>query len=317
MKYNKLGNSGLKVSKLSFGSWLTFGAKLDIKKANECIRCAYDNGINSFDNAEVYGDGISESIMGQAIKEFRRESIVVSTKIFWSGQGPNDIGLSRKHLFEATHNSLKRLDLKYVDLLYCHRPDPDTPIVETVRAMSDLITQGYAFYWGTSEWSACQIEEAYRWAEKLNCIPPTMEQPEYNLFKKKRVENEYMPLYEKFKLGTTTWSPLAFGILSGKYNNEIPKESRLSLHPEWRKDDLFKKIEVVKLLEPIAQELNCTLSQFSIAWCMKNPNVSSVILGSSNVEQLNENIKSLDVVDKLTDEVMLKVNSILDSTWHE
>jgi voltage-dependent potassium channel beta subunit len=310
VEYNHLGKSGLKISQLSFGSWLTFGGKLDENKAKECINYAYEQGVNFFDNAEVYANGLSESIMGKVIKGYRRESLVVSTKIFWSGKGPNDVGLSRKHLFEATKNSLKRLDLEYVDLLYCHRPDPNTPIVETVRAMSDLVQQGYAFYWGTSEWSAAHVMEAYQLAEQLNCIPPSVEQPEYNLFKRERVEQEYLELYKRYGIGLTTWAPLAFGILSGKYSNGIPPNSRLAQESEWKHPDFPQRVEKTKRLMLLAEDLDCTVGQLAIAWCLKNPHVSSVILGASNVEQLAENLNSLAFVDKLTPDFMKKIEMI-------
>lgn len=310
MQYNHLGQSGLKISQFSFGSWLTFGDTLYVADAKRCMQYAYEQGINFFDNAEVYADGQSEIIMGEALKDFRREDIVVSTKIFWSGKGVNDVGLSRKHLIEATKNSLKRLQLEYVDLLYCHRPDPNTPIVETVRAMDYLISQGYAFYWGTSEWSAKEIESAYEIAEKYGLIPPTMEQPEYNLFSRKRVEEEYLPLYKKYGMGTTTWGPLASGVLTGKYNNGISPESRLARGPQWRKEDMQKRIEKVKILMPISEKLGCTISQMALAWCLKNPYVSSVIIGASNIDQLKENLKSLTVLELLDDEICKKIESI-------
>src|SRR6056297_1640638 len=228
MKYNKLGKSGLKVSEMSFGSWLTFGNQLDVQKVKDTMKEAFKNGVNFFDNAEAYASGLSESLMGMALKEYRRTDLVVSTKIFWGGDGPNDMGVSRKHLLEGTWNSLKRLQLDYVDLVYCHRPDPDTPIEETVFAMDYLIRNGLALYWGTSEWEADQIEEAYKIAEKRNLIAPTMEQPQYNMFVREKIDKQFVPLFEKYGLGTTTWSPLASGLLTGKYNDGIPENSRLS-----------------------------------------------------------------------------------------
>jgi voltage-dependent potassium channel beta subunit len=272
---------------------------------------AFENGINFFDNAEVYAAGESEKIMGEVIKDFRREDLVVSTKIFWSGQGPNDTGLSRKHLIEATKNSLKRLQLEYVDLLYCHRPDPSTPIAETVMAMDYLVRNGYAFYWGTSEWSADQIEMAFNLAKELNCIPPTMEQPEYNMLHRHRVEQEYAPLYKKYGLGTTIWSPLAFGLLTGKYNEGIPKNSRLAIEPSLRKADMEQRVQKVRLLTPIAQELNCTMAQLALAWCLKNPFVSTVILGATSIAQLDDNLQAAAVKTLLTEEIMQKIDKIL------
>ena len=311
MKYNNLGASGLKVSELSFGAWLTFGGSYDLGGAKKLMRCAYDAGVNFFDNAEAYGRGQAETIMGQALKEYRRESLVVSTKIFWGGDGPNDTGLSWKHLVEGTKNSLKRLDLEYVDLLFCHRPDPNTPIEETVRAMDHLIKQGYAFYWGTSEWAVEQLEEAFDIAETYDCMRPTMEQPQYNMLVRERVELEYQPLFERYGLGTTIWSPLASGILSGKYNDGVPDGSRLAKQ-EWLREKLQPAtIDRVKKLAPIAKELECSLSQLAIAWCLCNPQVSSVILGASTLEQLDENLLAADVRDRMTGELLQKIDSVL------
>lgn len=311
MQYNNLGRCGLKISELSFGSWLTFADTLNLNAAKKCMHYAFEQGINFFDNAEVYASGESEIMMGEILKEFRRESIIVSTKIFWSGDGPNDVGLSRKHLIEATKNSLKRLQLDYVDLLFCHRPDPTTPIVETVLAMDYLVRSGYAFYWGTSEWSAEELESAYQIANEMRCIPPTMEQPEYNLFCRKRIENEYQQLYKKYGLGTTTWSPLASGLLTGKYNNGIPNDCRLARSPQWRKPDMEERIEKVKKLAPLANKLNCDLSQLAIAWCLKNPNVSTVILGASNIDQLKINLGALEIKNKLSDSVLNEIDKIM------
>lgn len=311
MKYNNLGKAGIKVSELAFGSWLTFGKEIDQNSAKTLMRKAFDCGVNFFDNAEVYGEGQSEVIMGQALKDFRREDLVISTKIFWGGKGPNDEGLSRKHIIEGTRNSLKRMQLEYVDLLFCHRPDPRTPIEETVRAMDYIVRQGQAFYWGTSEWPAALIEEAYLWAAQLECVPPVMEQPQYNMLARERFEREYAPLFKKYGLGTTIWSPLASGILSGKYADGIPKASRLSQHA-WLRDKLTPKVnEVVKQIAKLASEVGCSMAQLSIAWCLKNVNVSSVILGATNLKQLEENLNAASVRDKLTPELMAKINSIL------
>lgn len=310
MQYNRLGRSGLKVSELSFGSWLTFGANLNLQGARNCMRRAFELGVNFFDNAEVYGKGKSEEIMGEILKDFRREDLVVSTKIFWGGPGPNDEGLNWKHLVEGTKNALKRLQLEYVDLLYCHRPDPNTPVEETVRAIDSLIKQGLAFYWGTSEWPAERIEEAFKIAKDLNCVPPVMEQPQYNLLHRTRVEKEYAVLYEKYGLGLTIWSPLASGLLTGKYNQGFPKASRLAQH-EWLRErftaDLTSKVQA---LQPIAEQLECSMAQLSIAWCLKNPHVSTVILGATNVGQLEENIGALEVKAKLNSEIMAKIAQI-------
>ncbi len=311
MKYNKLGRSGLKVSELSFGSWLTFGPTHDTSSVKKCMRRAFDLGINFFDNAEAYAKGQSEVLMGDAIKDFRREDLVLTTKIYWGGNGPNDTGTSWKRLVEGSKNSLKRLKVEYVDVIYCHRYDPTTPIDETVRAMDQIIRSGHAFYWGTSEWPAEQIEEAYKIASLLNCIPPTAEQPEYNMFERKKVEDSYLSLYKDYGLGLTTWSPLASGILTGKYNNGIPKNSRLSQH-EWLRQELSsEKIEKVKKLQAISNELDCSLAQLSIAWCLKNPHVNTVILGATSVDQLEENIRAVDVKNRISDETMQRIERLL------
>ena len=311
MQYNYLGKSGLQLSELSLGSWLTFSKnKLTIDKARECMQYAFEHGVNFFDNAEVYGHGEAEIIMGEILKDFPREEIVVSTKIFWGGEKPNTFGLSRKHLVEGTLNSLKRMQLDYVDLIYCHRPDPNTPMEEIVRAMDYLVNSGYAFYWGTSEWSAEQIDSAYQVAKEMNCITPTMEQPEYNLFHRHRVEVEFKPLYEKYGLSTTIWGPLAFGLLTGKYNDGIPNDSRLALEPMWRSKDMDERIIKVKKLVSIAQELNCTLAQLALAWCLTNTHVSSVIVGASSLMQLQENLKATDVKAQLTKELIRLIESL-------
>ncbi|OGT38085.1 MAG: alcohol dehydrogenase [Gammaproteobacteria bacterium RIFCSPHIGHO2_12_FULL_38_14] len=311
MQYNQLGKAGIKISEIAYGSWITFGKQLGLNEIKTLLHAAFDRGINFFDNAESYAHGESESLMGKALKEFRREDLVVSTKIFWGGNGPNDTGLSRKHLLEGTKNSLKRLRLDYVDLLYCHRPDPHTPIDETVLAMDYLVRQGFAFYWGTSEWSELQINAAYQAAERLNCIPPSMEQPKYNLFFRAHLEKDYLPLFEKYQMGTTIWSPLASGILSGKYNQGIPQESRLAKEAWLVPDNFMQLIEKTKTLSQVAKDLNCTLSQLAIAWCLKNTHVSSVITGATKVEQLIENLGAIEVKAKLTNDVLNQINSIV------
>jgi voltage-dependent potassium channel beta subunit len=311
MEYRHLGKSGIKISALSFGSWITFGGNLDVQGVRQCMRAAHDHGVNFFDNAEAYANGASEFLMGEALKEYRRQDLVISTKIFWGGKGVNDTGLSWKHLVEGTKDSLQRMNLEYVDLLYCHRPDPLTPIEETVRAIDVLIKQGLVFYWGTSEWKASEIEAAYEIAYGINATPPTMEQPEYNLFKRERVEEEYSSLYTKYGLGITSWSPLDSGILTGKYNRGIPENSRLDLHPELKNRLTEPKIAKVKKLEKITKELNCTLAQLAIAWCLRNENVSSVITGASHVEQLEQNLLALHVKHQLTDEIMGEIAAIL------
>lgn len=310
MEYRSLGKSGLKISELSFGSWITFGTKLDLHAIRQCMSLAYDQGVNFFDNAETYGEGGAELLMGEALRDFRRENVVISTKIFWGGRGPNLTGLSWKHLVEGVKNSLRRLQLDYVDLLYCHRPDPSTPIEETIRALDQLSREGLFFYWGTSEWSAKEIEKAHLIAKEFNLKPPSMEQPQYNLFSKERVEEEYAPLYEKYGMGITVWSPLAFGVLAGKYQGGIKEESRLKLHPELQGYLTPKHLEQVKALSVIANELNCSLAELAIAWCLKNQHVSSVIIGASSVEQLQENLRAKDLKSRLTDEVVNAIQAI-------
>lgn len=319
MEYRYLGKSGLQVSALSFGAWVTFHDQFGEDLAYQCMKEAYDAGVNFFDNAEVYASGNAEIIMGNVIKKagWKRSDLVISTKIFWGGSGPNDRGLSRKHIIEGTNSALKRLQMDYVDLIFCHRPDIHTPIEETVWAMNQIINQGKAFYWGTSEWNSTQIMEAYQIARREHLIPPLMEQPEYNMFRRDKIEKDFLPLYEKIGLGTTIWSPLASGILTGKYNDEIPSGTRINLpNYEWLKRNILseegkKKIEKVKKLKPLADELGITLSEMSLAWCLKNPNVSTVITGASKPEQVKQNMKSLSVVEKLTKEVIEKIEEIL------
>jgi voltage-dependent potassium channel beta subunit len=321
MEYRFLGKSGLKISSISFGAWVTFGNQITNDTAYKCMEAALDAGVNFFDNAEVYAGGKAEITMGEVIKKagWKREDLVISTKIFWGGDGVNNKGLSRKHLIQGTNASLKRLQMDYVDLLFCHRPDIYTPIEETVRAMNYLINQGKAFYWGTSQWSAAQIMEAYGIARREHLIPPLMDQPEYNMFTRDRVEKEYLPLYKEIGLGTTIFSPLLSGVLSGKYNQGIPKDTRVTLSGyEWLKEELEseemqRNIEKVKKLSPIAKELGCTMSQMAIAWCLKNPNVSTVITGASKPSQVQENMKSLDFVSNLTDDIIEKIEKVLDN----
>lgn len=311
MEYNKLGKHGIKLSELSYGSWVTFGKQIDLAGVKACMRAAVDGGVNFFDNAETYATGQAEILMGQALKDYRREDLVVSTKIYWGGKGPNDTGLSWKHLMEGTGNSLKRLDLEYVDLLFCHRPDPTTPMEETVRAMDTIVRRGWAFYWGTSEWKAEQIEEAHRVAAATNSIPPAMEQPEYSMFEREKVEKEFAPLYGKYGMGTTIWSPLCYGVLTGKYNKGIPQGSRLEKE-EWLRDAITpERIAKVEKLMGIAKELGCTMAQLALAWCLKNPHVTSVILGATRPEQIQENLGALKAKEKLTPEWMQRIEAIL------
>ncbi len=321
MQYRYLGNSGLQVSALSFGSWVTFGTQVDVNLALELMTIAYDAGVNFFDNAEVYNDGVAESIMGKVIKKagWKQKDLVLSTKIFWGGDGPNEMGLSRKHIIEGLDASLERMGIKYVDLLFAHRPDIHTPIEETVRAMNHVIKQGKAFYWGTSEWSSQQIMQAYAIARQEHLIPPLMEQSQYNMFHRERVEKEYHRLYSEIGLGTTIWSPLASGLLTGKYNQGIPKDSRANLDGyEWLKsrftDEKVKaQIEKVIKLASVAEIIGCTTAQLALAWCLLNPNVSTVITGASKPDQVRENMKAIEVVDKLIPDVIETIEEILDN----
>jgi len=320
MHYDYLGRSGLKISKLSFGSWVTFDNQLDVDAAADAMEAAFDAGCNFFDNAEVYAGGKSETVMGEALKKlgWGRDEYIVSTKIFWGGQGPNQRGLSRKHLVEGTRASLDRMQLDHVDLLFCHRPDPHTPIEETVRAMNHIIDRGWAFYWGTSEWSADQLREAWRVADGLGMIGPLVEQPQYHMFHRDRVEKEYADLVRDKGLGTTTWSPLASGFLTGKYNDGIPDGSRLSLESfTWLKDkmmgddELNAKVAKVRNLTTMAQDLGGTMAQLAIAWAASHPHVSTVITGASRTSQVVENMKAVALLDKLTPEVMAEIDGVL------
>jgi voltage-dependent potassium channel beta subunit len=318
MNYRRLGASGLKVSELSFGSWVTYGNQMGDDLARECMSVAFAAGVNFFDNAEVYARGQSETIMGDVLKKvgWRRSSYIVSTKFFWGlNDGPNQKNtLNRKYLRQAIDGSLQRLGLEYVDLVFCHRADPDTPIEETVHAMHDMISTGKALYWGTSEWSAAEIAAAWHVAERHHLHKPVMEQPQYNLLHRDRVEKEYARLYRDIGLGTTIWSPLASGLLTGKYNDGMPAGSRGTVKGyEFLAERLSDpaKIAVVRRLAPIAGDLGCTLAQMSLAWCLKNPNVSTVITGASRPAQVAENMKALDVVPKLTPDVMARIEAAL------
>lgn len=328
MEYRMLGNSGLKVSLLSFGFWATYGVKEGLERAIPVLRIARKAGINFFDNAEAYGtDGSAETIMGQAIKKlqeedsdlWRRSDIVISTKIFWGGKGLNEKGLCAKHVHEGLVKCLARLQLDYVDVVFCHRPDPLTPTLEVVRAFTQQIKEGKAFYWGTSEWSAQRITEAYWVAEKYNLIAPIVEQPQYNMFCRERFEKEYQRLYAPpYNMGSTIWSPLKSGILTGKYNKEVPKDSRMA-HKDysWLKDRFEReKAELVPKVEElmkVAEKLETSVTCLALAWCCKNPNVSTVILGATKEYQLEENLKALAVARKLTDDDMKAIEKILDN----
>ena len=319
MEYRYLGKSGVQVSALSLGAWVTMGGQIDDDTAFECMQIAYDAGVNFFDNAEAYSHGNAEIVMGNTIKKagWKRSDLVISTKLFWGGKKPNQTGLSRKHVIEGARASLARLQMEYVDLIFCHRPDIYTPIEETVRAMNFLINQGMAFYWGTSEWSAAQIMEAYSIARQYDLIPPSMEQPQYNMFNRINVEREYVHLYNEIGLGTTVWSPLASGLLTGKYNSGIPQGTRVTLEGyAWLLEDFTsveakQNIEKVKEIMPIATELGASIAQLAIAWCLKNPNVSTVITGASKPSQVSENMKALDFVENLTPDVMERIETIL------
>jgi len=319
MQYRSLGASGLRVSAVSFGAWVTFGNQLDEDRAHACMRTAFEAGVNFFDNAEAYAYGEAERIMGQVIKRagWKRSDLVISTKDFWGGQGPNDRGLSRKHVLEGVNASLERLGLDYVDLLFCHRPDLHTPVEETVRAMSHLVNQGKALYWGTSEWTAERIRNAIGIARQEHLVPPTMEQPQYNMFHRERMEKEYRGLFLDPGLGTTIWSPLASGLLTGKYSDGIPKDSRLALESyAWLRSMVESpegrtRLATVKRLEPMAKEMGATLAQLALAWCLANPNVSSVITGASRPEQVTENLKALDLVPRLDARMMARIDEIL------
>ncbi|KVV39101.1 alcohol dehydrogenase [Burkholderia territorii] len=314
MHYRRLGRSGLQISELSLGSWVTYGNQVDQRVARECLAAARDAGVNFFDNAEVYAGGKSEEIMGQALKSlgWPRVSYLVSTKFFWGlAEAPNQYHtLNRKYLLNAIDGSLRRLQLDYVDLVYCHRPDPITPIEETVWAMSDMIVRGKALYWGTSEWSADEIRAAYEIAERHHLHKPVVEQPQYNLFHRTRVEQEYARLYDDYGLGLTTWSPLASGLLTGKYRNGVPPGSRAQLPGyDWLRARLTDPAsnDVVERLGAIAAELDCSTAQLAIAWVLANPRVSSVITGASRIEQIDDNMRALDVTAKLTPEVKQRI----------
>jgi len=315
MEYCRLGRSGLKVSVLSFGTWVTVGKQIDDGMSRRCILQAVERGVNFFDHAEAYAMGQAEIVSGHILKELRRESLVISSKVFWGGDGPNDRGLSRKHVFEACHAALKRLQTDYLDLYFCHRPDPDTPVEETVRAMDTLIQQGKVLYWGTSEWNAMQLAEAYAVADRLNLTPPTMEQPQYNMFQREGVEVELQPLIKLHGLGTTIWSPLAGGLLTGKYDDGIPAGSRASLEGmDWYQEELTEERRAkVRQLRAVADDLECSRAQLALAWATKHPHVSTVITGASHVNQLNENLDALAVIPKLTDEVMDRIATILNN----
>ncbi|BDU20317.1 aldo/keto reductase [Dyella sp. GSA-30] len=321
MLYRRLGRSGLQLSALSFGAWVTFGQQVDRSAARDMLALAHDRGVNFFDNAETYNNGVAEQVMGDVLADLRfpRDSYCVSSKVFFGAVKnplPTQRGLSRKHVIEACHQALQRLRLEHLDLYFCHRPDPDTPIEETVAAMDTLIRQGKVLYWGTSEWSAPQIEEAHHIAKQGHFYAPVMEQPQYNLLHRERVEREYAPLYRHFGMGTTIWSPLASGLLSGKYNDGVPDDSRLAQPGyEWLREAVIGKgderIAKVRRLQPIADELGVSLAQLAIAWCLVNPNVSTVMLGASRSEQLAQNLDAVDVLPRLQGEVLVAIEKAI------
>ncbi len=321
MEYRRLGRSGLKLSSLSYGSWVTFSYQLDDAAAAAMLSAAYDHGVNFFDNAEVYADGESERIMGRALRKlgWSRDSFCVSSKVYWGGDLPTQKGLSKKHVHDACHAALGRLQVDYLDLFFCHRPDLETPIEETARAMHDLIAQGKVLYWGTSEWSAQQIQEAHGLARQYGLTPPTMEQPQYNMLHRDKVEREFQRLYSEIGLGTTIWSPLASGVLTGKYKDGVPHDSRMAL-PDYRwlrerieSEEGRANVRKAAGLEGIARELGMSPAQLAIAWCLKNPHVSTVILGATSMRQLGENLASAEKVPLLTSDVMEKIEGVLQN----
>ncbi len=322
MQYRRMGNTGLQLSTLSFGSWVTFGKQIDEKKAEQLLSMAYDAGVNFFDNAEVYALGESERVMGRVIKKKKwdRTSYVVSSKVFFGHRGannkPNQTGLSRKHVIEGCHEALQRLQVDYLDLYFCHRPDKNTPMEELVWTMHQLIQQGKIMYWGTSEWSAAEVLEAHMVAKDLKLIGPAMEQPQYNMFCREKMENEYLTIFKNIGMGTTIWSPLASGILTGKYNKEMPKGTRLGIKGfEWLKDRELQadRIKKVIKLEKIAMELSVTMPALALAWTVANPNTTTAIMGATSKEQLAANLKALDAVPLLTPAIMQKIEAVLQN----
>lgn len=314
MHYRRLGKSGLKVSEIALGAWITIGSQIDEKISSDLIHAAYDQGINFFDNADAYANGQAEVVMGKAIKDLPREALVISSKVFWPTMpGPNGRGLSRKHMTESLNASLKRMEVDYLDIYYCHRYDPDTPVEEVVSTMNTFIQQGKILYWGTSEWEASQITHARGLARQFNLIPPVVEQPQYNMFHRKRVEEELTPVCREFGIGLTTWSPLYFGILTGKYNDGIPEGSRASLdNMSWIRDRITDdKVEKVKSLTALANELEITTAQLAIAWLLRRKEVSAVITGATRLEQLDENLLAAEAQEKLTDDVLERIEIII------
>lgn len=314
MHYRRLGRSGLKVSEISLGSWVTLGDQVDEEASIELIQTAYDAGVNFFDNADIYANGQAEVVMGKALKGIPRQALVISSKVFWPTMpGPNGRGLSRKHITESIHASLERLGTDYLDLYFCHRFDPDTPIEEVVFTMDALVRQGKILYWGTSEWRAWQVVAAFAAAERYNLIPPSMEQPQYNMFHRRRVELELAPLCKEYGLGLTTWSPLYYGILTGKYNDGIPIGSRAAMESmAWIRDRITpERVAIVRQLSEVAADLHINTAQLAIAWLLRRKEVSSVITGATSVAQLHNNLESAEAVDMLHDDILERIEQIL------
>jgi len=314
MEYRQLGQHGLKVSELSLGAWLTFGEQIDEDTARECMLAAHEAGVNYFDNADVYAHGQAETVMGKIIKDLKRSDLVISSKVFWPmGSGPNDRGLSRKHIMESVHNSLRRLGTDYLDLYFCHRYDPETPVDEVVRAMDDLVHQGVILYWGTSEWRGGQIAHAVGVARQWGLYPPAVEQPQYHMFQRDVVETELVEAARQHGIGLVTWSPLASGILTGKYNDGIPAGSRLD-HQEWLRRNLTQdKIDKVRQLTAVAKKLDANVAQLALAWLLRLPEISSVITGASRVSQVHQNLKAIELKEKFTPDVLERIEVILDN----
>ncbi len=316
MHYRRLGRSGLKISEISLGAWVTFGSQVDEDTSIEIIRAAYDAGINFFDNADIYANGLAEAVMGKAIKNMPREALVISSKVFWPTMpGPNGRGLSRKHIMESVDATLKRLGTDYIDLYFCHRFDPDTPIDEIVFTMDTLVRQGKILYWGTSEWRAWQVSAAFAAAMQHHLTPPSMEQPQYNMFHRRRVEMELSSLCKEYGIGLTTWSPLYYGILTGKYNDGIPTGSRASLDSmAWIRDRITpERVAIVRELANVANDLHITTAQLAIAWLLRRKEISSVITGATNLKQLQDNLDSAEAVEKLNDDILDQIEHILDN----
>lgn len=314
MEYRRMGRSGLKLSALSLGSWVTFGDQIDAERAGEILHRAYDLGVNYFDNADIYAEGQAEVVMGRAIRDLPREALVLSSKVYWPTMpGPNGRGLSRKHIIESCHASLRRMNVEYFDLYFCHRFDPETPMDEIVRAMDDLVHQGKVLYWGTSEWRGSQISEAHLFAERFGCYAPAVEQPQYNLFVREKMEQELALVADSLGIGMVTWSPLRYGLLSGKYNTGMPDEpTRLTREPKWAQRIVTDEaVEKVRALSELAKELGVAVAQLAIAWALRLPQVSSVITGATRVEHLEQNLAALDVLDLLCEEILDRIDAIM------